>query len=100
MTAVATTSGTPIAASTMNTPAPGGAAGSTWPPMSGAATGTTPVIPISTPNRRAATAPPLRSRTIARAMTMPTLPAIPWMSRITTNTPTVGETAQATDDAV
>ena len=99
MTAVATSSGTPIAARTTNTPRHE-VTSSTWPPMSGAATGTTPVMPISTPNRRAATAPPLRSRTIARAMTMPTLPAIPWMSRITTSTPTVGETAHATDEAM
>ena len=75
-TAVAAISGTPIAARTTNTPRHE-VTSRTWPPISGAATGTTPVIPMSTPNRRAATVPPLRSRTMARAMTMPTLPAMP-----------------------
>ena len=87
-----------MAASTMNTPRQE-VTSSTWPPMSGAHTGMTPVIPVSRANMRAATVPPLRSRTIARAMTIPAPPAMPCTSRTATSTPTDGDAAHSTEDA-
>ena len=93
---MATSRGTPSAASTTNTPRHE-VMSSTCPPISGAHTGTTPVIPMSSANMRAAVTPPDRSRTIARATTIPKPPAIPWTSRATTSSPTVGAAAQATE---
>ena len=56
------------------------------------------MIPIRTANMRAATVPPLRSRTTARAITIPTPPAIPWISRTTMSTAIDGATAHAADE--
>ena len=73
---MARNSGAASVASTTNTPRHD-VISSTWPPISGASTGTTPVIPISSANMRAAITPPDKSRTIARATTIPKPPAMP-----------------------
>jgi hypothetical protein len=93
---VAISSGTPSAARTTNTPRQD-VNSSTWPPISGASTGATPVIPISSANMRAAVTPPDKSRTIARAMTIPKPPAIPCTSRAPTRNAIDGAAAQAAE---
>ena len=70
------------------------------PPTSGANTGATPVTAISSANTRAAASPRYRSRTIARAITTPAPPSVPWMNRSTISTPIDGATAHASDAAM
>lgn len=67
---------------------------STWPPMSGAMIGATPDISIRVEKNRAISTPSYRSRTTARAMTMPAAPARPWSSRKPMSSWTEGAIAQ------
>lgn len=52
-----------------------------WPPISGAMTGATPETSIRVEKKRAIASPSYRSRTTARAITIPAEPARPWTSR-------------------
>ena len=54
---------------------------SSSPPTSGARIGARPLTSMSRAKKRAAATPVCRSRTIARAMTMPAAPAAPWTTR-------------------
>ena len=65
------------------------------PPMSGATTGATPEISMRVEKKRAMATPSYRSRTTARAMTIPAAPASPWTSRKATRTSTVGAIAHS-----
>lgn len=65
-----------------------------WPPMSGAMIGATPEISIRVEKNRAISTPSYRSRTTARAITMPAAPAKPWSSRKVMSSSTVGAKAQ------
>ena len=64
------TAAAPMAASTTNTPRHE-VASSSWPPMIGARMGARPLTSIVSAKKRASAVPVCRSRTTARAMTMP-----------------------------
>ena len=90
--AVAASTAAPIAASTTKIPRQD-ITRSAWPPTSGAKTGAVPITSISSEKTFAASSPLYRSRTIARAITMPTAPAMPWKSRRTISVQIVGARA-------
>ena len=68
---------------------------STCPPISGATIGATPEISIRVEKKRAISTPSYRSRTTARAMTMPAAPASPCRSRKPMRSSVVGAKAQS-----
>ncbi len=65
-----------------------------WPPMSGATIGAAPETSMRVEKKRAISTPSYRSRTTARAMTMPAAPARPWSSRNPMRSSAVGAKAQ------
>ena len=105
----ASVSGTPRSASpTSNAPITASAtkitrqepSASTPPPISGAKIGATLLNITSVANMRAAVAPSNRSRTTARAITIPAAPASPWRNRTTINAQIDGASAHSTDVAL
>ena len=68
--------------------------------MIGAMIGANPKTITSREKKRAASAPAKRSRTIARATTMPAAPATPCRSRTAESVHTSLHRAHPTDDAV
>jgi hypothetical protein len=70
---------------------------SNWPPTSGARIGASPPTSMSKAKKRAAATPVCRSRTTARAMTMPAAPAAPWMSRKASSAQMVGAMAHSSE---
>ena len=72
---------------------------SSCPPRIGASVGARPVTSSSSEKTRAAAAPDRRSRTTARAITIPAAPAKPWTRRSATSTEIEGATAHASDAA-
>ena len=67
-------------------------------PICGAMIGPRPVTSISVEKNRAAVAPSKRSRTMARAMTIPAAPPNPWMNRNPSSRYTVDTALQASED--
>ncbi|SCD73935.1 hypothetical protein GA0115246_105383 [Streptomyces sp. SolWspMP-sol7th] len=65
------------------------------PPMSGATIGATPEMSMSVEKNRAIASPSYRSRTTARAMTIPAAPARPWIRRKTMSSAVPGAIAHA-----
>ena len=70
---------------------------SSCPPSTGARIGASPVTSISDENSRTAAAPVCRSRTTARAITIPPAPARPWTKRSAISAPTLGADAHSSD---
>lgn len=66
----------------------------TWPPMRGATIGATPEISMRVEKKRAISTPSYRSRTTARAITMPAAPARPCIRRKPMRSGAVGARAQ------
>ncbi|CAO0826589.1 hypothetical protein SMICM17S_10535 [Streptomyces microflavus] len=66
----------------------------TCPPISGAMIGATPEISIRVEKNRAISTPSYRSRTTARAITMPAAPASPWRRRKPMRSLALGASAQ------
>jgi hypothetical protein len=96
--AVPASRSTPITARTTNTPRHDVTV-STWPPSTGARIGAAPLTSMSSEKNRAASRPEYRSRTTARAITMPAAPASPWTKRSTTSAYTDGASAHSSDAA-
>ena len=90
--AAAAASTSPMPASTRKTPRQSVTC-SSWAPSTGARIGAAPLTRISSANIRAASVPPARSRTTARAMTIPAAPARPCASRIAISAHTLGASA-------
>lgn len=66
-----------------------------WPPISGAMTGATPETSIRVEKKRAIASPSYRSRTTARAITIPAEPARPCTTRTAMRVSMVGARAQS-----
>jgi hypothetical protein len=71
-----------------------------WPPMTGAIDGATPVTRMRSENTRAAACPLVRSRTTAFEMTIAMPPANPCRNLAATSVATFGDTAQQSEKRV
>ena len=92
----AAASSAPMTASTTNWPRQS-ANRAIWAPASGARIGARPVTSTMSENTRAASAPSNRSRTIARAITIPAAPARPCSSRSAMSAQMDGARAHSTE---
>jgi hypothetical protein len=70
---------------------------SSWAPAIGATIGAVPLTMSSRAKNRASSSPSYRSRTMARAMTMPAAPAKPWTRRSASNAQMLGAAMHSAD---